>query len=242
MKDTRPPKAASARSGRTCPSCSTELGKGARFCHKCGVPLGSNRHSPGQVPWLIAGGAVLTLIVVLVFINVRSNPAAVAPIRPAPTVARTPAASQAAPDISRLTPRQRADRLFSRVEGAHERGRSDTVALLTPMALQAYRLVENTDPGALLNAGLILAFNERWEEALAQADSIESRAPDHLFAAVLRGRVSELRSDSSAMLQAYREFLENYEAEIAADRTEYDDRRELIDGFRSRARRAVGAS
>ena len=49
------------------------------------------------------------------------------------------AAMRRAPDISQMTPEERAERLYDRMMSAFEHGRMDTVRMFTPMAMQAYR-------------------------------------------------------------------------------------------------------
>jgi hypothetical protein len=71
---------------------------------------------------------------------------------------------------------------------------------------------------------------------------MEASAPGHLLGAVLRQRAAQALGDGATSRQAYRDFLEHYEREIATDKPEYDAHRTILDGFRAEAQRATGRS
>lgn len=228
--------------GATCPTCEASLTPGARFCHVCGTALGGGRGGRDgrsrEVPWLVAGGAVLALVIVLAFTLGRAGARNDAPAGGA--FGAAPAPVMRAPDISTMTPRERANRLFDRVMSLAERGESDSVAFFTPMALQAYALLGPPDNDARYDVGMIHAVTGAHAAALAQADSLDAAAPGHLLASVVRHTVAEAQGDSAAVRRAYQRFLEHYEREIAANRPEYEAHRPTLDAFRDEARRAVG--
>ncbi len=73
-----------------------------------------------------------------------------------------------------------------------------------------------------------------------QADSLQASAPGHLLAILLRHSVAEAAGDTDAVAQAYRDFLRNYDQEIALARPEYQMHQSSIDSFRAQARTATG--
>ncbi len=149
-------------------------------------------------------------------------------------------ANRPATDISSMTPRQQADRLFDRILAAVERGDTAEVNFFTPMGLQAYANLGNLDNDAHYDVGLINAVTGNDTGALAHADSIETEVPGHLLAITLRHTVAEMRGDSAAVLSTYRRFLNSYEREIAVRRPEYQAHRSTIDSFYERARSSTG--
>ena len=50
-----------------------------------------------------------------------------------------------APDISQLTPQERADRLYKRVMLLEQQGKADSVLFFAPMAIDAYRMLGALD-------------------------------------------------------------------------------------------------
>jgi Double zinc ribbon len=225
-----------------CAACGAPLSAGAKFCHACGAPAGARASAGGVpranlVPWMVAGGAVVALLVVL----------AVALLRPgtrAPAVAQPGLAGgdgSAGPvNLAELTPREAADRLFERVMSAEERGATDTAAFFAPMALRAYEMVGALDEDARYHVGLISLVLDDLDAAGAQADSIARSAPTHLFAPILRARVARDRGDAAAQRRAEQAFLDHYEAELATNRPEYQLHGALLEQYRKELLEARG--
>src|ERR671925_2168253 len=96
--------------GAACAACRAPLTPGAKFCHRCGTPAGlaaATRQSGvgNALPWSVAAIALLALIALAA--GQRFN-------RPRPTAEESEgvpsmAGSPRAPDISSLTPAQRAE-------------------------------------------------------------------------------------------------------------------------------------
>jgi hypothetical protein len=181
------------------------------------------------LPWIIAGSTVAALSAVLL---VRlSTP---------PSAGARNAAMQPAPDISNMSPRERADRLFNRVMSAVERGDTAEVNFFMSMAIQSYGLLGELDPDARYHLGLIQFVNRDLTATLLQADSITRTAPSHLLAGILRVQVATIRRDSTARNSAYRRFLADYDKEIALGRPEYAHHTAILEQTRTDARRALG--
>lgn len=226
-----------ALGGATCRVCSAPLTPGARFCHLCGTALGA-RHGgrANAVPWIIAAVTVAVLVVVLVArTGGPSSPSDAPPIAPL-----APPGGMATTDISSMTPRERADRLFDRIMRAVSRGDSGEVRFFTPMALQAYGLLGGLDPDARYHVALIQAEAGDLAAVAAQADSLEAGAPRHLFVSMLRAELAERRGNRPELQRWYRRFLDLYDAEVATGKQEYRDHQTALDAFRQQASAALG--
>ena len=226
--------------GATCVVCAAPLTIGAKFCHVCGTPLGASRRAGARnqtIPWIIAGVVVALLVVVLVARS-GGGPAG------APGAAAAPAGmpgGAGTTDLSTMTPREQADRLFDRVMRASEAGNAGEVTFFGPMAVQAYSMVGPLDADARFHVGLIEAVLGNDTAATAQADTLVREAPRHLFVSLIRWEVANRRGDTAALRRVYREFLNNYDAEIATAKSEYQMHRTRLDAFRDEARGALGA-
>ncbi len=225
----------------TCPKCNSSMSPGASFCHVCGASASgaatakSRGNGTFPLPWAVALGSVVIVVIVLA---VRFT----SPAQPAqPTAASQGSAPSGAPDISTMTPRQQADRLFDMIMAAAEAGDTGRVAFHTDMAIQAYSMLGDLDGDARYHVGLIHVVRGETEEALAEADAMEATVPGHLLAHLLRGAAARASGDAASLQDTYRKFLGDYEREIAVARPEYEMHRNSIESFLTEARFA-GAS
>jgi Double zinc ribbon len=235
---------------RTCAGCRADLSPQARFCHRCGRPVGAA--GTAALParerraWLVAGGLCVVLLALIVFKVIReARPAA------APEMANAGAQSAveeaagggaagsapggAPPDISRMSPRERFDRLFNRVMQAAERADTAQVVRFTPMALGAYGQLDSIDADARYHAAVLRMQIGDMAGALALADTILARDPGHLFGYIIRGTVAGLQNDTTRRRQAERDFRAHFAAESAAGRAEYQEHQPVIDEFKQSA-------
>ena len=220
-----------------CIKCGANLSQGAQFCHACGANQTVSGASTIPLPWLFGGFFVVLVAVAALSYNLGKSAAAPSAGTP-PGMMGT--GSGLAPDISSMTPRQQADRLYDMVMTAHEQGDQARMAQFAPMALQAYTALGALDADAHFHVGLISVFTGNIEEGLARADSIEQGAPQHLFGSILRFNAAMLQGDPGTAQAAQRVFLANYDPEIALNRDEYQIHQRQLDGFLARARDEVG--
>lgn len=143
----------------------------------------------------------------------------------------------AAVDLSRMSPRERFDRLFARVMTAAGQGDTAQVRQFAPMALMAFAQLDSTDQDARFHAALVQAQAGDWAAAAATADSMLARMPDHLLALLVLEADAGRRGDAGEVASLQRRFLAAWDREIAAGRPEYADHRDALDDFRSRATR-----
>ncbi len=216
----------------TCPSCQTELPAGVRFCHLCGAPLGAARPRVARstLPAWIAVGAIGTLGIGYIAMQVFGS-------KPPD---QQLSSSTPAPDISQLTPRERADRLFDRIVQAAEKGDTAQVGRFQPMALAAYSMLPRQDNDSRYHVGLIHSLTGAFAAARAQLDSIRATNPDHLLGVMLDFTIAQLTDNAEGQQRAYSDFLDAYDTEIALQQPEYAAHDPAIEAFLTAARQARG--
>jgi double zinc ribbon protein len=230
---------------RACAQCQAGLSAQARFCHRCGQPVGSATGRPTHLPserkaWMLAGSLCVLLVAVIAYQVSSAAPTARPDMVNAGASTGSPAngssaPSGPAPDISTMTPRERFDRLFNRIMQAAERKDSVEVERFTPMALGAYQQLDAMDVDARYHAAVLHLQIRDFGAARALADTILAESPGHLFGYVLRGEVAKLSGDSRLRARAERDFLAHYKAESAAKRVEYLEHQPVVDEFKKEA-------
>ncbi len=213
----------------TCHACGAQLSATARFCHKCGATVATAQGTGWRagLPWALAGAALGALVAVALMRGTgrKESDTLAGPI------------GIRAPDISQLSPEERASRLFNRVMILAEAGKRDSVQFFLPMALGAYAQLPNLDADARYHLGLLLLAGGNVAAALAQADTIQRAVPNHLFIYILRAHAYEALGNAGQEQRAYADFLRHEQAELALQRPEYDDHREALTNFHSEALR-----
>lgn len=211
--------------GASCPACGASLTPGARFCHRCGTPAGARQaaataRDPGNVlPWAVAAIALLALVALVAGQRFgRTSDGRVAQGQAAQDM---PAGAQRAPDISALTPEDRAERLYDRVMGAAERGRVDTVQFFMPMAIQAYQAIGTLNVDQRYDLGRLAEVGGNAAIASAQADSILRDQPQHLLGLLLASRAARLRGDEAAANRYLQQLVRAEKVERAKQLPEY---------------------
>src|SRR6266513_5102566 len=227
-----------------CHACGAPLGATAKFCHKCGAQVGGTQTAGWRVglPWAVAGAALGALVTVVTFrlgAGSREPGAGGASEATAPSSLLPAPSMLSAPDISQMSPEERATRLYNRVMMLHTHGKVDSAEFFLPMALQAYAMLPALDVDARYHIGVLDLTGGNAAGALAQADTIRRAAPTHLFGFMLRARALELTHDAAGALRAYRAFLQNETAERARQRPEYGEHAQNIDAFRDQAKQVT---
>lgn len=191
--------------GAACSVCRSPLTPGAKFCHRCGSPAGAGVRAverPSGVnaalPWAVAAIALLALIALAAGQRFSRAPQGGGELT---TPMGSPIPGSRAPDISSLTPEQRAERLYDRIMSAAERGRADTVQFFMPMALQAYQDLGQLNVDQRYDLGRLAEVAGDARLASAQADTILRSHPQHLLGLVLASRAARLRNDERASLR-----------------------------------------
>ena len=228
-----------------CKACGTEAPPRSRFCPECGAsfkgatakktPVASSSRNALVTPWTVAGGigVVLAAVGAFLMLDQKSTPP---PSSSAPAASR---ATTAPPDISSLSPGEAAERLFNRIMTAAERDDLGEAERFVPMALQAYGQLGELDNDGHYHVGLLHVTVGDTDSAQAELDVIRQSVPNHLLGIQLEHAIAQALGDEDQERQAYRSFLDAYDAEIATGRDEYRGHRGGIDSFRDRAAEAI---
>src|SRR5438093_3120856 len=222
-----------------CHACGATLAPTARFCHKCGAQVGGTHTSGWRagLPWGVAGAALGALLTVVVLRLGSSSGDGSREARDD----NTPASRLPPPDISQMSPEERATRLYNRAMTLHTQGKADSAEFFLAMAPQPYAKVPALDVDARYHIGVLDLTSGNAAAALAQADTIRRAVPTHLFAFMLRARGLELERDTAGARRAYRDFLTHEAAERTRQRPEYGEHAENLDAFHRQATAAAAA-
>jgi hypothetical protein len=185
------------------------------------------------VTWVAVVG-VSAVFVVAVAIGVGGGGQESAPAPPSGPVG-SPVA-----DISQMTPREAADRLFDRIVRAAEAGDTAQVVQFQPMALMAYSMLPEQDGDTRYHVGLIHSLTGNIVAAQAQLDSLRATAPNHLLGPMLEFTLAQLAGDDAGRQRTYRMFLDAYDAEFATQKPEYLAHQQAIEDFLAAARSELG--
>jgi hypothetical protein len=138
------------------------------------------------------------------------------------------------PDISAMSPKERFDRLYNRVMQASESGDEATVSQFLPMATMAFQQLDSVDADARYHLAMMQMHTGQTAAAASQADSIVLEHPGHLFGYMIRGTVARWQKDDVARSGAERDFMKQYDTEIASKRPEYTEHARALQQFRQR--------
>lgn len=226
--------------GQACGRCGGALAPQARFCAQCGQSAASPvTGGNARLVWFLIGAAVTTVLGGSAWALSRGSgppPAEVASTAVAPFAAG--GAGGTPPDISNMSPRERFDRLFDRVMRAAESGDEATVTNFSPMALQAYTMLDTVDADARYHAALIRLHTGDVDGAGLLADSILKSTPGHLFGYIVQGTIARFKKDNAGLSRSYAAFLSHYDAEVKAARPEYQQHKPSLDEFHRAATEA----
>ena len=236
-----------ALAGASCASCAAPLTPGARFCHRCGTPAGTesapSRGFAGVLPWAVAALALVSLIALVVGqrFGGRSTPvqqttADAAALPGAPVGSAGGTTPPRAPDISQLTPEQRAERLYDRIMTEHEAGRPESVRTFMPMAVAAFEMLAPLSLDQRYDLGRIGEVGGDTLLARAQADTILRTRPTHLLGLILAAKVARMEKNVARARALDTKLLSAEAAERATGLSEYLLHKSDIDAALTAAR------
>ncbi|HUF66401.1 MAG TPA: hypothetical protein VMM17_10555 [Gemmatimonadaceae bacterium] len=195
----------------------------ARFCHSCGLTIGERAGVRTPRPWppalrwglpIVGFGALVALSAIQLSREARDDPDGTLAAMSLPGAAGR--AAGAAPDISSMSPQERADRLFNRVMSLSGEGKTDSAAFFAPMAIAALESLQPVTAHGLYDIGLVALAAGDHRRAAAQADAILAQRPTHLLGLALAARAADARGDAAASTSFKQRLL-------AAERSERDE-------------------
>lgn len=225
-----------------CPRCGKTVA--GAFCSHCGAPLGGGTAGLWNTPIIVSWIAVSVATVALVFSLLawyEPGSKSVEPELPPFTSTLPPSAVAPGqpPDLTSMSPREAADRLFNRVMTASESGDTQQALQFAPMALQAYERAGAQDNDARYHVALIHLVEGDTNGARTEINRIRKSAPGHLLAFMLEHQIAVRQGNQANVARANKGFLAAYNAEIAITRGEYQDHRSSIERFRQAAQAGV---
>lgn len=143
------------------------------------------------------------------------------------------------PDISALSPQERADRLFNRVMLLSTQGKNDSVMFFAPMAISAYEMLSPLNLDQRYDMGRIAEVAGALPLAKAQADTILRSSPNHLLGLILAARIATLSDDTLAARKFQTRFVAAEKSERARNLPEYERHQNDIDSALANARRST---
>ena len=215
----------------------------------------SIQSSNQTLPWAVAAIALLALIALVAGQRFGRKPAAVAdapvaaPQTPGPFAGGDPNAAAAdpnsaerpvrAPDISAMSPDERALRLFNRVVALAEQGKRDSVQFFAPMALMSFQSLPTPTALQRFELGRIAELAEVKEIITAQADTLLTASPTHLLGLALASTAAGMKKEFSKQADYDRRLIAAAKAERAKNLPEYQVTQVDLDSALARARRNV---
>jgi hypothetical protein len=183
---------------------------------------------------MVGGVAFVALLALVVTQRVRSGSVATEAVA-SPLGSTGPMVR--GPDLSTMSPRERADRLFNRVMSYHERGVTDSVLFFADMGIRAYQMLPALDADARYDMGRIAEVAGDAALAKAQSDSILRESSAHLLGLTLGARAARLLKNESTARAYDRRLLAAESAERRKNLPEYERHATDIDEALRTARR-----
>jgi hypothetical protein len=171
--------------------------------------MGTAGRTPGLgsvMPWVVAAIALVALIALVVGQRFGGRPAGTTDVldganaQGTTTISAPDAGAEGAPagamprapDISQLTPAQRAERLYDRIMTEAEAGKTENVRTFLPMALAAYEMLGPLTLDQRYDLGRIGEVGGDTTLARAQADTILRQRPTHLLGLILGAKAARM--------------------------------------------------
>lgn len=249
---------------RFCTQCGSKSEPGARFCNQCGAPVvaagaaasvpGSRAASRGSsgaaaagasggdaggggggntLAWWISGAFMVALILFVAYPMVAPDDQPAAPAGAAAPFAD--GGGDAPVDLSSMSPREAADRLYRRVMTDLEAGDSAAAEQFLPMAVSAYDMARPLDLDGLFHLALLQRESGDYEAALATAREGLEDAPDHLLLLSVAAQAAREGGDAATAREYYTHLLAVWDEERARDLPEYEAHARLMSEIRSEA-------
>ncbi len=218
-----------------CASCATPLVAGASFCYRCGASVHAAQRAPAvtdvtspmrpvrshALSWAVGVGAFVALAA---FVVTQRSVEARASGDVAPAAMPSPlgdAGAVRAPDISNMTPRERAERLYDRAMMAKQEGKTDSATFFASMATMAYGQLDSPSLDDRYDLGRLALMSGSVPLARAEADTILAARPTHLLGLMLAEDAARAAGDESKAKAAHAKLLASTPSERRGTLPEY---------------------
>jgi hypothetical protein len=228
------------------------VGPQAAFCNKCGAKVagagGAGGHRAAataavggaNAPWWIAGAAMFVLILVVGWTMVKpAGPVAPAGM-PGGAAAGVDPNGPGTTDISQMSPREAADRLFDRVMRTISAGDTAGAMGFQPMAVQAFEMVGALDLDGMFHMALLQQMADP-SASLATARSMLEQEPDHILALGMAGESAAAMGDAAGAKEYLQHLLRVFDAQFGRNLPEYDGHRDWMTAMKATAESYVAA-
>lgn len=195
----------------------------------------------GGMGWWVAGGMFVVVIFFMVLPLLTEDEQGQTGTPAAPFAQGGAAAGAAATtDLSSMTPREAADRLYERVMRAASANDSAQVTMFLPMSIQAYGMARPLDADGFFHLSRLQRMAGQDSEALDTALDALKDNPNHLLnlyaagdAALALGEEENARAYLSRLLQAW-------DREMASGNPDYQVHANMMPEVRAFAEQNVG--
>ncbi|MEX2531102.1 MAG: hypothetical protein WD960_10050 [Gemmatimonadota bacterium] len=138
-------------------------------------------------------------------------------------------------DLSSMTPREAADRLFNRVMGALGDGDEAEVASFLPMAIDAYQLVPNLEADGQFHLSLLQHASGDYAGALETSEAALETQPNHLLNRYAAGEAARELGNDELAAEHFEHLLEIFDEESAQVLPEYREHSTFLPTIRQTA-------
>lgn len=237
-----------AAGGRSCPTCGASCEPDDLYCAECGTPVAARPSKPlrDRLPWILSGLALVAFAVAISLMLGESTGERVEGMPPTGGVIPSPGAAEGggagqaggmggaspgAVDLSSMSGREAAGRLFDRAMRTAASGDTTNARFFARMGVQAYEGVPEAemDADARFHVGMLALLVENQDAAESAAETILSTTPGHLLGLILRGQIAEAAGDTGALAEARDGFRRAYDTERDAERSGYAEHAQLIE-------------
>jgi hypothetical protein len=197
--------------------CGTSVGGRSTGIAQSPAPAAAPTQS-NTLRWGVPG---LALVVLLILTAMQFS----ARVDQTDQAGATPLGSGAmrAPDISAMSPRERADRLFNRVMLLSSQGKMDSVSFFAPMAISAIEALSPLDAHLRYDLGLVALVMGDHSRARTEAEAILAGQRTHLLGLLLAARAANARGDATAEAEIRQRLVAAEPSERARALPEYTD-------------------
>lgn len=240
--------------GGFCAACGAALSAGARFCHRCGTPVGQGAPvitpaapvkptNANTLPWAIAFIAVLAVVAYSAGQNFgKAKGSAVdgssnSIANPAIDGPAAAAAGARAPDISQMSPSDRANRLYQRIMTLAENNKIDSAIMFTQMGIPAHQALENPSNDERYHLARLAEIASDSTIARAQSDTILKTEPNNLLGLLMGSRAALMNNNAAKSKKFDQQLLKVLDSELATNKIDYQQHRNEIDAAAADARK-----